>query len=494
MCKIELPLIFQDGMVLQRRKAVCIWGKAEGCEQIQVTLNGHTASARVEKGSWKTYLPPMEAASGLELEIQGGDFSLTLRDVALGEVWIAGGQSNMEFLLKYDAEAKEFCRQENPDIRCFEVPKISFEGQEQHYKMSDAGFWRRERPEDSPYFTAVGFYFANRLYDALQVPVGIINCTWGGTSASCWVSEEYLTGDLQFYLDKARQVQSAMDYDKELPNYIAIQKRILASDIDMGKPNLAPVTPLIDEATHERLMTMNNWPFSAFRPCGLYRFMVTTIVPYIVSGVLWYQGESDEYFSEHYENAMRAVVHCWRDSWQEELPFILVQLAAFEVMAEYLDFTPIRRAQQRIAATEPGVYMVTAMDVGMQYDIHPKHKRPVGERLALQALDKIYHRHLLADSPTVQSAQRQGTAVILRMKHTGAGLYVKGQPKTFDVKVDGRLTEDFSVAVLGQEIRLESAALLDAKEVLVEFCQRPYCELTIYNSVGLPVLPFSVRL
>ena len=492
---IQLPLIFQDSMVLQRKKPVCVWGKASPGKLVQVSLGTAAALAQVsEDGHWKAYLPAMETARGLSLKISCGDAVTEIHDVAVGEVWIAGGQSNMEFLLKHDAEAAQACQMENPDVRCFEVPKISFPGQEQYYKMSDAGFWRKECPKDSPEFTAVGFYFANRIWETLRVPVGIINCTWGGTSASCWVAEEYLTGELQFYLDRAREVQSAMDYDKELPNYIAIQKRILNSNIDMGRPNLAPVEPLIDEETHQRLMTMNNWPFSAFRPCGLYELMVKTIVPYTVSGVIWYQGESDEYFSEHYESAMRAVVQCWRDSWNESIPFLMVQLAAFEVMAEYLDFVPIRKAQERLARTEPGVYLVTAMDVGMQYDIHPKEKRPVGTRLALQALDKVYHCHLLADSPTVQAVERQGSLVRIRMKHTGQGLWVKGEnPVTFDVFYGGAALQNFKVEVSPWEILLRAEEFGSGKLVKIGFCQRPYCALNIYNSSGLPVLPFEVE-
>lgn len=495
MGKIQLPLIFQDSMVLQRGKPVCVWGQAEDCETVTVTLGDESAVAAVVNGAWKTYLPPMEAAAGLTLSVCGGGNSVTIEDVALGEIWIAGGQSNMEYLMKYDAEREIACTLVDADIRCFEVPKISFPGQEEYYKMSDSGFWRKENPENTPYFTAVGFYFANRLKEDLQVPIGVINCTWGGTSASCWVSEQYLTGELQFYLDKAHEVQSGMDYDKELPNYIAIQKQILSSDIDMGKPNLAPITPLIDEATHERLMTMNNWPFSAFRPCGLFELMLKPIVPYTVSGVIWYQGESDEYFSEHYEAAMKAVIRCWRDCWKETIPFIMVQLASFEVMAEYLDFVAIRAAQERIARTVENTYLVTAMDVGMRYDIHPKHKKPVGTRLALQALDKIYGRHICADSPTVSSARIAGSDVVITMKHCCGSLAVRGEKaQTFTVRCDGKETEDYSVLAEGEEIRVHCPAVACAKVVEVDFCQKAWCELNIYSGAGLPVLPFCVKI
>lgn len=488
---ISLPLIFQNNMVLQRRKPISVWGTAEDCASVTLELDGAKTICPVEDGCWKGYLPPMEAAVGLSLTISSEDHTVVISNVALGEVWIAGGQSNMEFLLKYDAEKETALTIEDTDIRCFEIPKISFPGQEKYYRMSDAGFWRKACPEESGGFSAVGFYFALALKEKLGVPIGIINCTWGGTSASCWVGEEYLTGDLQFYLDKAHEVQSGMDYGKELPNYIDIQKRILESGIDMGKPNLAPITPLIDEAMHERLMTMNNWPFSAFRPCGLYEFMLKTIVPFTVSGVIWYQGESDEYFSEHYESAMKAVIRCWRDQWKQTLPFIMVQLASFEVMAEYLDFVAIRKAQERIARTVEQTYMVTAMDVGMRYDIHPKRKRPIGTRLAWQALDKVYGWHICADSPTVDRVFFSGNNIVVSMKHTHGGLTVQGEkPKTFEVFLDGKKDENVLVQVSAGSITIQTDKA--AQTARIAFCQKPWCELNVYSSQGLPVLPFDV--
>lgn len=492
MSVIKLPSIFQDGMVLQRRKPICIWGEAQTDLPVYICLGEHNAVAPVEDGHWKTFLAPMEAAVGLRLTVCAGSETVHIEDVAVGEVWIAGGQSNMEFLLKHDAQREEAATRVCDDVRCFEVPKISFPGQEAYFKMSEAGIWRKENPSASLLFNAIGYYFANRLHEVLQVPIGIINCTWGGTSASCWVSEEYLTGELQFYLDKARQVQSNMDYDKELSGFIEMQKRILSSNIDMGKPNLAPVSPLIDEKTHERLMVMNNWPFSPFRPCGLHGLMLKTIVPYTVSGVIWYQGESDEYFSEHYEAAMKAVIRCWRDEWSQTLPFIMVQLASFEVMAEYLDFVPIRKAQERIARTVPQVYLVTAMDLGMRYDIHPKQKKPVALRLANQALDKVYGMHLLADSPTVLDAERSPGVIRLRMKHTGTGLRLRGEKcETFDILVNGQL-QNADIHISGHDIIVSSPVIGNEDEVIVKFCQRPWCVLNLYNSRDLPVLPFTV--
>ena len=153
------------------------------------------------------------------------------------------------------------------------------------------------------------------------------------------------------------------------------------------------------------------------------------------------------------------------------------------------------RAQAELAKKEPGVYLVTAMDTGMRYDIHPKRKKPVGVRLALQALDKVYHRHLPADSPTVLCAQWEQESVVVRLKHCGSGLHVKGErPETFDISADGEDVSDFTVSVRPHELVLTADAFLTAHTLRIAFCQRAYCELTIYNSADLPVLPFALSL
>ena len=172
---LTLPAIFRDGMVLQRYKAVCVWGCAEKADRVSVTLGNVSAAADVQDGKWQAFLPPQPAGTGLTLTVSAGDEMIAISDVAVGEVWIAGGQSNMEFLLRDDADREAACRLTDADIRCYEVPKIAYEGQENDRDYSQVGIWRKAGPGDSEYFTAVGFWFAARLKEALNIPVGIIN-------------------------------------------------------------------------------------------------------------------------------------------------------------------------------------------------------------------------------------------------------------------------------------------------------------------------------
>jgi sialate O-acetylesterase len=185
----------------------------------------------------------------------------------------------------------------------------------------------------------------------------------------------------------------------------------------------------------------------------------------------------------------------WRDLWHEELPFILVQLASFECMFEPLDFVPIRAIQEHLTKTMDKVWLACTMDVGMRYDIHPKKKRPVGERLARQALSKVYGRPILADSPTVEGYTREGSKICIRFANTGNGLESRGdQPQTVDVRINGTIVNEPKISVHDNVMLISSPELDTDEPVTVEFCWRPYCEDTVYNSAGLPALPFVCRI
>jgi sialate O-acetylesterase len=483
-------------MVLQRRKPICIWGRASEESEISIELAVESTHTVAINGEWKAYLPPMEAGTGYSLKISSGCCKIILEDVAIGEVWLAGGQSNMEFLLRDDADAASAVETDTPEIRCFEVPKKSYPGQEKDRDYSTVGLWRKARGKESQYFTAVGFHFAQKIHQALNVPVGIINCTWGGTSASVFMAEEYLTGRLKYFLDTALEAQSKLDPTTEFERFKALQKTIDALPIDNSVPNLAPIHP--DQGMMEAMQEMNALHlsvYSPFRPCGLYETMLKTIVPFTLSGVIWYQGESDAPVADLYEELLQAMIVNWRNIWNEDLPFILVQLASFEFMVEPLDFVPIRAIQENLTRTMQKVWLACAMDVGMRYDIHPKKKKPVGERLALQALSKVYGLPILADSPTIESWERNDSQIRIHFANCGGGLECRGdQPRTVDVKIEDTVVNEPVISVSGNEMLIASPEIETKKTVTVEFCRRPYCEDTVFNSAGLPLLPFVCRI
>ena len=496
MTTLQLPRLFQDGMVLQRRMPVCVWGKATSGSLVTIRLADATAHAITTDGVFSAYLPPMEAASGLTLRVTADDETICISDVAVGEVWLAGGQSNMEFLLRDDAEAAEEMQVDLQDVRCYEVLKIAYPGQENDRDYSKVGIWRKACGAEAKYFSAVGYYFAKKLRAELDVPVGIVNCTWGGTSASAYLSPDDLTGILKPYLDRAAEAQAKLDPATELERYRKLQHTMDNMPFDNSMSNLAPIKP--DPAIMASMAEMGELflsRYSPFRPCGLYETMLKPTAPYTISGVIWYQGESDAAYADTYEALMQAMIARWRALWKAELPFLIVQLASFEEMMEPLDFVPIRAARERLTRSCEKVWLACAMDAGMRYDIHPKHKRPIGERLAAQALSKVYGKAILADSPAPEGAKREGDKLVLRFAHTGDGLTLSGEkPETLELIVDGIAQSAFSARVGGNELTITSPEIADAKSVTVAFCQHPFCIDNIYNSAGLPMLPFVYTL
>lgn len=209
--QLILPRIFQNYMVLQRQKPIHIWGQGPENAMVEGSLNGERTSTTVLGGRWELIFTAMEAQEDCSLILRCGDQQLEMKHIAIGEVWIAGGQSNMEFMLKYDKEAAKTIGEASDSlIRYFDVPKIRYEGQEISESFSDSGSWFVSNPANSAYFSAVGYYFALKIREALQVPVGIIGCNWGGTSALSWMDEEELRKDeglSHFLSDYQREIK-----------------------------------------------------------------------------------------------------------------------------------------------------------------------------------------------------------------------------------------------------------------------------------------------
>lgn len=500
---MRLASVFCEGAVLQRGKPICVWGEEKSGSLVTVKLNGNCTETVVENGRWRAYLPATEAAVGLTLEVANdlGEM-VKVTDIAVGEVWIAGGQSNMEFLMKWDAEREAVLNTyQNPILRFYEVPKLSYDGQEVDEDHSHEGIWRKAVPDELAWFSAVGFYFARKVQSFLgEVPIGIIGCNWGGTSASCWMTDGYLDGKLAWYIAQ-REATKALDLDKEFATFKKTQamhnnpEAKANMDRMMATPITTPVK-LLPPEERDRFMRTKYALFSQFRAAGLYETMLSKIIPYTAAGVIWYQGEEDAAKADVYAHLLGNMIQCWRDSWHDELPFIVAQLTAYANPEEMqLDFTDIRAVQEYVAKTVPNTHLVCTMDVGLPYDIHPKRKRPVGERMALQAITKVYGGDVVCDSPEVAGAWKAPGKVVLQMLHCGDGLYIKGEAaEGFTLTVNGKTQTNMCVTANGDKLVISCEAVAVDSRVLISYAQKDYCEVNLYSSENLPVRPFVVQL
>ena len=499
MSGLSFAPIFGDGMVLQREKMLTVWGTTDGEGSVRVYLGDFRSEAVTVDGEWKCTFPPMAAATGLTLLAKQGAEIIRIQNVMIGDVWLAGGQSNMEFFLRYEAHFEEAkALQNNKMIRMYTCPRIAFEGQRPY--QSGCGYWFGEEDPAWETFSSAAYWFARELQPQLDVPMGIISCNWGGTSASAWIPTKSLEGsELGVYLKDYETAISEIDLEEN--KKASMRGWAFQEDPDHMKEWAGVMYGIDRQAQLDRLVKrVNNpaipmGPYNKNRPGCLYEQMVMPIRDYAIKGVLWYQGENDVHHASLYSRLFETLITEWRKIWGQDIPFIFAQLAPFgEWLA--LDgklFPEIRMQQEIISKTVPNCYMISTSDVGMRYDIHPKEKKILGHRYFLQAMDKIYGMHCLADAPMLHSVDVSENEIKLTFGNIGTNMYIEAS--------------DFTLFELYHEVERISIVSAEKKDniivlrtshkipmpVTISFGYTPYYQVHLYNSAKIPCVPFVVQ-
>ena len=499
---LHLAEIFQSGMILQRRKPVKIWGSSDESCTVIATLNGEKMGEfDIQKGEFSFHLPPQEAKENacLVFSVEQTGEMLSLTDVDFGEIWVAGGQSNMEFFLKYDKEgAQEIAAADDPHLRYYNVGRYAWDG-ERKLGLKNGEKWDRWLtflPENASEFSAAAVYFAKRMRRELGVPVGIVGCNWGGTSASCWVSRESLEKDpgLKCYVDAFEKDIQGVNMEKYLeslkkPNPYANNPKVIAETEKRMKNEIVKSPGLLTRIVGKIIVATSKMTlYSEYRPGGLYETMVKKIAGFTAAGFLWYQGESDQDHADVYDRLLKLLIDTWRTDCGEELPFLLAQLTSYEGWPECSGrhYEVVRAQQQKVADTVSGVYMASIMDVGSRYDIHPKEKRPVGERLAALALRHTYGLDIPCEAPRMTAVTRQKDGLTVHFAHAGGGLAAKGDiSHLFRVTAGGK-TVPVAAKVQGSTVILSGNIPEGAQ---VAFAYESYCPMTLFSRDGLAARP-----
>ena len=513
--KLELPQIFGEGMIFQQGKPVPVWGKSAKHDRISIRLGTQTRETDCdENGCFKTEFPPMESSEKLSFSVSSvltGE-RISFSDCAVGEVFLCGGQSNMEFLLKYDVDAeKEYETEEDSLLRMFTSPQVNFEGAQTLTDCSDWGFWRRwDRKENRELFGAIPLYMAKILRKELKVPVGMIACNWGGTPAAAWASMEEIqnTPAMAPVLSWQEEILSNLDWksyfeasEKPVPPASEAMKAQL--DNMMMGIGLEEFMKMLENNPDPMPMPVYSpyvpGPRAAVRPAGLYETMLKKVAPFAISGVIWYQGEDDDFrgWAGFYDESMKAVIRSWRKLWNEELPFYQVDLAPFagRGFTAAKEYPLIRALQHKSSVEMPNAKDICIMDLGNEINIHPRAKRKAGERLALLALRYIYGKNVKADSPEFESAVREGRKLLLHFSDADEGLVIDHSPgdteHSLKVMADGR--EVFpELSVSGNRLILSEEAFKTADSITVSYAEQNYCRGFLFDVHGLPVFPFHV--
>ena len=311
--QLRLPAIFGDGVVLQRNKPVTVWGWAGPDQKVEVKLAQQSATATADgDGRWTLKLEPLPTGGPYELEVTSGGQTLKRSDILSGEVWLASGQSNMDFSLVYTRNGEEEVAAANhPRIRLFEVARKAYQE-----RQDDArGQWFPCSPESVKDFSGVAYFFGRRLQEDLDVPIGLIDASWGGTVAEAWTSREVLeTIDFMKPNIEAYDQRAA-----SFPEDHAAWEQAVAALGDSPDPAELPREPVNPKIKHS--------------PGGIFNGMVRPLIPFSLAGIIWYQGESNVNRAEQYRTLFPALIADWRNKWgEEDLPFYFVQLANYAAL------------------------------------------------------------------------------------------------------------------------------------------------------------------
>lgn len=496
---IKAAAVFSSNMVLQRGKNIAVWGDADSVGAVRAEINGVSAETVAENGSWKLLLPPMQAGGPYVMTLSfGGNVFARFENVMIGEVWLCGGQSNMELELQNAKDGKEELETLSADmpIRFYYTNKVC--SVDEAIEAEKHSGWGVCDKEGSRAWSAVGYWFAKKLSRELGVTVGLIGCNWGGTSGTNWIDEEHIRGcsETAPYME---------EYDR-LTNDVPMeeQKRVYEEYCEYDRKwneQAAEYYKLGDQCPPwselEKKLGKNLWPgprnsFNPFSPSKMFHSMLMRVCPYTLAGFLYYQGESDDHRPKSYYTLLTMLIRIWRERWGDDrLPFIMVQLPChrYQNDPDYKNWCLIREAQMRAYQTVKNTGLAVALDCGEFNNIHPLDKKPVGERLCLQAEKLVYGINADADAPCFDSYTACGKVMTVKIANAEKGLFPIGEKLTgFELAGRDKVYFPADAETDGCLIRLTSDKV--TSPCFARYAWSNYPEYSLLGANGIPLAPF----
>lgn len=481
--RLILPAIFSDNMILQRDVSIPFWGTAIPGQKVSVTLKNLTKQVVADNdGKWSLRLSPMRAGGPYSITIIAMD-TIVLRNILIGDVWIASGQSNMEMPIapnKYFTGIKnyeeEIANANDSLLRIFSVRKNSVVEQPQ---SEMTGQWLEANPANTGKFSAVSYFFGKNIRKSLKIPIGIIHSSWGASPAQAWMSTKVLSTDPDFQklVDDWKKIDDVyqaklLSYKKDSASAAAVEDTNL-----LKNKNKAPIYPILLQK----------------RPSSLYNGMIFPLIPYAIKGAIWYQGEGNESDPILYDKLFPALITNWRKDWgQGDFPFLFVQLAGYKKLQTQPSeggWARLREAQTK-ALKLPNTGMITAVDIGEEKDIHPKNKQEIGNRLAQYALAEVYGQNKVYSGPVFEKMRTVRNKVYLSFKHANGGLTIHNSDtlKGFGICGSDKKFVWANAVIKGKTVILSNPQINNPIAVRYDWANNPIGNL--YNKLGLPTMPF----
>ena len=508
MAEFKAAAVFSNHMVLQREKPVQIFGTGEENALITAHIDGIKASGRVRGGKWSIQLPPHKAGTNYSLTLSCGENVKTFYNVAYGEVWLAGGQSNMELELQNCKEKDALNDDEVPNVRFYYTPKKNIR-EKDFFEFENNTCWAEFGSESAKCWSAVGYFFAKELAAKLGVVVGVIGCNWGGTSASYWMSRESLEADRdtnEYLIDveKNSKGKTEEEMEKEWLDYQKYDSEWYQKSLEFYKEHPNGTWDEVQEYCGKNLYPGPCNPYNPMSAAALYESMIKRVCPYTLKGFIYYQGESDDHRPKTYYKLFSRLIGLWREDWGDnELPFLFVQLPMHRYKADpdYKHWCLIREAQMKVYQTVKNTGIAVALDMGEFNEIHPKSKEPVGHRLALQALHSVYGMQNLehtAFSPMFKECIAGEGKLELHFEHC-LGFKVRedavakenvGADEALGFEIAGadKAFKPAKVEIEGCKITVSSEEV--DEPLYARYCWTNYGNVNIFGINDLPLAPF----
>jgi sialate O-acetylesterase len=513
---VKVHPIFSDNMVLQRDTEIVIWGTGDEGDMVGAALQvGEEGVAKppatpVKDGKWRVTLPARKAGTGYKLSVLvAGKPSIDFKNVAVGDVWLCSGQSNMEWKLNQlnkDDPDKKVTRDQgkevaakasNKMIRLFTVPNKPFLEPQAAFEVREKqgeGLWVECQPETVINFSAVGYFFGRDIQATQQVPVGLISSDWGGTPCEAWTSQEALDAvpELKYYHVRLAEAVKAFDPAKADEAFRKAQEKYRADRVKWEEAAAKAKAEGKDPPPAPRQPQRQTAAYNQNSPSALYNGMIAPLLPFKIKGALWYQGESNSGRAAEYYTLFPTMIRDWRKRWGYEFPFFVVQLAPFRADgSDKVSYAELRDAQFQASKKLKNVGYATLSDIGNETDIHPQAKEPVGKRLALAARAIAYGEKIEWSGPVYKGMRIDGNKAVLTFDHVGKGLACTGEKLTgFTVCGEDQKFVPASAEIVGDTV-VVSASNVD-KPVAVRYGWVNFAkpDLNFANKDGLPAVPF----
>lgn len=467
---LKLPVTYGDGMVLQRDREFSINGTANAGEKVTVELNGtKRQTTTAANGHWSVGMPSMKAGGPYELSVKAKSGSRSLKDVWIGEVWLCSGQSNMELTVAQTATAAEDIKAADTLSR---IHLFNMQATAQPYAVEwaqpvldsinnlqymNVKGWQRCSSAAARNFSAIALSFGRMLADSLGCHVGLVSNSVGGSGTEAWIDRATLEERMPAVLRSWRTNDYLMPWSR-------------------GRINLN-----LKKAQNPRQR-------HPYEPSYLFEAAVAPLDTFPVKGVIWYQGESNAHNIELHERLFTLLEQSWRGYWhQPQMPFYFVQLSSIATRPSWPNF---RNSQRLLAHSLPDTWMAVSSDRGDSLNVHPTHKREIGQRLALSALNHTYGHHCTPSGPDYKGFQHEGSSLRLSFDYAGGLTTSDGkQPSTFELAGEDGVYHK-------AEARIEGSAVIVSSEKVKNPCAvrygwQPFTRANLVNAAGLPASTFK---